>query len=260
MKVLSVIGYTKTGKTTTIEEIIKELKKRNYSVGSVKDIHYEQFKIDVEGTNTFRHKAAGSELVTARGLYETDILFGNKMNIYKLLKFYDFDYVILEGVRDINVPKIITAMTEKDILDRLDYSTYLISGKIADKIEEYKGIKAISGVKEIEKLVDYIEKNTFELLPDYDKKCCSECGYSCREMCEMIIKGEKLRSDCKLNNDNVSLKIDGHEVQMVPFVKKLLRNSVLAVVSELEGYRKNGKIEIQLGCNFDKECRTQENE
>ncbi|MFA7550797.1 MAG: molybdopterin-guanine dinucleotide biosynthesis protein MobB, partial [Sedimentibacter sp.] len=60
MKVFSVIGITKSGKTTTIENIIKELLKRNYTVGSVKEIHFEQFKMDPEGTNTFRHKTAGS--------------------------------------------------------------------------------------------------------------------------------------------------------------------------------------------------------
>ena len=46
MKVFSVVGYSKSGKTTTIEQIIKELKKRNYSVGSVKDIHFEGFHLE----------------------------------------------------------------------------------------------------------------------------------------------------------------------------------------------------------------------
>lgn len=247
MKVFSVIGYTQSGKTTTIEKIIKELRKRNYTVGSVKDIHYEKFEIDTDDSNTHRHKVAGSQLVTARGFYETDILFGEKLNIYDILKYYDYDYVVLEGVRDINAPKIITAVKEQDIDDRLDYSTFLISGKIADRIQEYKGIKALSAMDDIEKLVDFIEENTFELLPDFDEKCCNECGYNCRKMCELIIKGEKHRTDCKLSNDRVSVKIDGKEITMVPFVEKLVRNSVLAVVGELEGYKENSKIEIELG-------------
>ena len=74
MKVFSVIGLTKSGKTTTIENIIKELRKRNYTVGSVKEIHFEKFKMDVDGTNTHRHKMAGSQLVTdvyKRQMHET---------------------------------------------------------------------------------------------------------------------------------------------------------------------------------------------
>ena len=74
MKVVSIFGFTKSGKTTTVEHVVAELRRRGYSVGSVKDIHFEDFTIETEGTNTYRHKKAGSQLVTARGLYETDIL------------------------------------------------------------------------------------------------------------------------------------------------------------------------------------------
>ena len=59
MKVFSVFGITKSGKTTTIENIIAELRKRRYSVGSVKEIHFEIFAIDTEGTNADRHKKDG---------------------------------------------------------------------------------------------------------------------------------------------------------------------------------------------------------
>src|SRR5690554_4343904 len=118
MKVFSVVGITESGKTTTIENIIKELRKRNYTVGSVKEIHFEQFKIDVEGSNTHRHKMAGSQLVTARGYYETDILFQNRLSMNEILNFYNHDYVILEGVRDTCAPKIVTAHDVEGILEK----------------------------------------------------------------------------------------------------------------------------------------------
>ena len=41
MKVIKVQGTTKTGKTTTVEAVIRELRHRGYTVGSVKKIHYE---------------------------------------------------------------------------------------------------------------------------------------------------------------------------------------------------------------------------
>lgn len=50
-------------------------------MGSVKDIHFEGFSIDSAGTNTDRHKKADSQLVTARGLYETDILFQGRLPV-----------------------------------------------------------------------------------------------------------------------------------------------------------------------------------
>ena len=37
MRILSVIGRTKTDRTITVENIIKELKRRRYTVGSMKE-------------------------------------------------------------------------------------------------------------------------------------------------------------------------------------------------------------------------------
>jgi len=244
MKVFSVIGISGSGKTTTIENIIKELRKRNYSVGSVKEIHYEKFKIDAEGTNTQRHKAAGSMLVTARGAYETDILFQRKLSLNEILDFYNYDFVILEGVRDTCAPKIVTAHDEKGILDRLDETTFAISGRISNEIEEYNGIPVINSMINIEELVDLIEKKVFERLPDMEDKCCGACGHTCKELCSMILKNEKERGDCILSNQSVILKVNGKEISMVPFVQNVLINVVEAVAKELYGYTENGDIEV----------------
>lgn len=247
MRVFSVAGYTKSGKTTTIEKVIEELRKRNYTVGSVKDIHYEDFRIDTEGTNTDRHKKAGSQLVTARGLYETDVLFQEKLDVYKIASFYDVDYLILEGVREANVPMILTADCIEDLDERYDGRAFMVSGKIADEIDVYKSIPAISALQDLGGLVDRIEAMTFELLPDFDPKCCSACGMTCRDLCTKIVAGEKQRSDCIISNQNISLKVDDKEIPMVPFVQNILRNAVMGVVSELDGGDGNSKIEITLG-------------
>lgn len=246
MKVFSVIGYTKSGKTTTIEKLIAELKKRGYSVGSIKDVHYEKFAIDTEGTNTYRHMMAGSELVTARGKYETDILFQTQLDIYKIASFYDTDFLIIEGNKDANVPIILTADCIEDLDERFDDRVFLVSGKIADQIDEYKGIPAISALQEVAKLADIVEKKTFRMLPDFEPKCCSECGHTCREMCSLILQGKQKRSDCIIGTNDISLKINGKDIMMVPFVKKLLKNMIKGFVSELDGYQKNSTIEIKL--------------
>jgi hypothetical protein len=44
----------------------------------------------------------------------------------------------------------------------------------------------------------------------------------------------------------VTLIVDGRELELVPFVRNLIRNATLAVVSELEGYREDAKIEITI--------------
>ncbi len=162
MRVFSVIGISKSGKTTTIEKIIIELRARGYSVGSVKEIHNEEFCMDIEGTNTLRHKAAGSQLVTARGFNETDILYQDKLGVDDILCHYDYDFVVLEGVRDANVPNIITAHTTDEIDERVNDKTFLISGRSAEIISDYNGIKALNALTDVKSIVDKIEENVQE--------------------------------------------------------------------------------------------------
>jgi len=249
MKVFNVMGYTKTGKTTTIEKIIQELRIRGYTVGSIKDIHFEEFAIDTPGTNTDRHKKAGSQLVTARGLFETDILFPRQLDLYEIMRFYHHDFLVIEGYSESNTPKILTASSMEDLESKIDETVFLISGKIADKIDSYKGIPAISALDDISLIVDLIIKNTFKLLPDFDKDCCGKCGFSCRELCIKIVKGERKRSDCILDNQKVELSVDGNQVKMVPFVQNILENAVVGVVKELKGYKKNSKIIVKIDEN-----------
>ncbi|WP_326906682.1 molybdopterin-guanine dinucleotide biosynthesis protein B [Sedimentibacter sp. MB31-C6] len=244
MKVFSVIGISQSGKTTTIENIIKELKKRNYSVGSVKEIHFEDFKMDIEGTNTHRHKIAGSQLVTARGAYETDILFQSKLSINDILSFYNYDFVILEGVRDTCAPKIVTAHDVEGIKNRFDDTAFAISGRISNNIDKYEDIPVINSITQIKELVDLIEEKVFDSLPDMKDECCKKCGHTCRELCSLILKKEAERKDCVLTKQSVTLKVNGLEINMVPFVQNILKNTVEAVTKELDGYMENGDIEI----------------
>lgn len=247
MRIFSVFGITQSGKTTTIENIIRELRKRRYSVGSVKEIHFEKFAIDNEGTNTYRHRMAGSQLVTARGYKETDILFQSMLSMDEILKFYHHDFVVLEGVTDYNVPKIVTGHNTAEVDERLDDTVFAISGRVANDLTEHKGIPAISSVDNIHGLVDLIEEKVFERLPDFPPECCSACGCSCRELGIRILKGEAKREDCVLSDSSIKLLIDGQEVDMVPFVQKILYNSVEGVIKELEGYKKGARVEIRIG-------------
>lgn len=158
MKVIAIFGITNSGKTTTVEHIVSELRRRNYSVGSVKEIHFEKFAIDTEGTNTHRHKMAGSQLVTARGMSETDVLYQEKLSPEEILAHYDYDFVILEGVRDCSVPKIIAAHTTQEVDERLDETVFAVTGRLANQMSgEYRGLPIYSALTDLEKLVDLIE-------------------------------------------------------------------------------------------------------
>lgn len=244
MRVISVVGLSKSGKTTTIEEIIKELKRRNYSVGTIKEIHFHGFKMDVEGTNTHRHRMAGAGTVTARGDSETDIMYDHKLDVNSILSYYSEDFVIMEGVRDTSAPKIITASDEEGIEAKWDDTVFAISGVISTSLKEYKNLPVIDGLTRIEELVDLIEIVAMSPLPDVDRDCCSACGYSCMELSERILKGISKREDCVIDDLSTTLTINGKKIYMVPFVEKILRNTILGVAKELKGYSHKGEISI----------------
>jgi len=246
VKVFSVIGVSKSGKTTTIEEIVKELIRRRYSVGTVKDIHFEKFAMDQPGTNTYRHREAGSQLVTARGLYETDVLFQKRLPVDEILKFYDHDFVLLEGVRDFNVPKIVCGHNEQEVDERLDPTVFALSGVIAENLSQYKGLPVFNSLKDVKNLVDYIEAKVPHVLPNVPKECCGKCGASCEELLVDILRGKRKRSECRIDGGRVKLFVGDEEIPMVDFVKEILEGTVRGLVSKLKGYNSSKEITIKI--------------
>jgi len=246
MKVFSVVGYSKSGKTATIELVIGELVRRGYKVGSVKEIHSEGFEIDGNpASNTNRHRKAGSGLVTARGLNETDVMFPEKLDARKIFSLYDgFDYVVCEGVRDYPIPTIMTAATVEDLEPKWSDYAFCVSGKIADEIDEYKGVPAISAMVDVVALTDLIEEKVFALLPNAPH--CGACGRkNCHETAVSIIRGEAARDECK-GNYGVDLVIGGKRVDMQPFVEKILRSTMMGFLSELRGYSEGAEVKITI--------------
>jgi molybdopterin-guanine dinucleotide biosynthesis protein B len=61
--IISVIGRSGVGKTTLLEKLIGELKRRGYRVATVKHHAHVGFEVDVPGKDTWRHAQAGSEQV-----------------------------------------------------------------------------------------------------------------------------------------------------------------------------------------------------
>lgn len=105
--ILSIIGKAGSGKTTLIEKLIPELKRRGYRIGTIKHTVHE-FDLDTRGKDSWRHKVAGAEsvmLAAPRGVslvkdlqdYDLDHLVGY---------FDDVDLVITEGFKRGNRPKI----------------------------------------------------------------------------------------------------------------------------------------------------------
>ena len=58
--IVSIVGKSNVGKTTLLEKLIPEIKRRGYRVATIKhDVH--QFEIDHPGKDSYRHFHAGSD-------------------------------------------------------------------------------------------------------------------------------------------------------------------------------------------------------
>lgn len=60
--VLSVVGFSNSGKTTLVEKLVSELKKRGFRVAVIKH-HHGDFEVDRPGKDTWRHAQAGADVV-----------------------------------------------------------------------------------------------------------------------------------------------------------------------------------------------------
>ncbi|MBC8384178.1 MAG: molybdopterin-guanine dinucleotide biosynthesis protein B [Candidatus Cloacimonetes bacterium] len=244
MKVFSVAGYHHTGKTTLVVNLLKELKRRGYKVASVKDIHFEDFTMEKEGSNSQKHLAASDNTVFTRGLNETCQLWNRQLSINEMLSRLDSEYVIVEGMKDSPLPKILCAKDEDQLEELYDWTVFAISGNYAEKHSHYQGIPTFSTSQNIEKITDYIEEKVFRVLPFAKGGECGLCGATCREITEKILSGEASRDACKIElHKEISLNVDGKEIEMAPFVRDILNGTVTGFVRNLKGCE-TGKVEI----------------
>lgn len=108
---VSVVGPTKSGKTTLIEKMIPELKKRGYRVGTVKHTPHG-YDLDKTGKDSHRHRRAGAAVAIAAGNEEMvitrDLPPASATETLTFLTpwFGEVDLVITEGYKQADKPKI----------------------------------------------------------------------------------------------------------------------------------------------------------
>ena len=110
MKIIGIIGWKNSGKTYYVQEIIKKLRKKGYSVASIKHAHHE-FDVDQPKTDSFLHRQAGSQQViissSKRWVKITELENNTEKNLTELLQqLSTTDIVIVEGFKNDNHPKI----------------------------------------------------------------------------------------------------------------------------------------------------------
>lgn len=120
MKIISVIGYKKTGKTTLVEQLVHYLKKYG-KVGTIKHLH--EHTINTPGTDTWKHANAGADVVVAVARDEiVKFSRGNHLECaLDELANSGMDFAVVEGFKESSLSKIALGDVDApDIIKRLD--------------------------------------------------------------------------------------------------------------------------------------------
>jgi molybdopterin-guanine dinucleotide biosynthesis protein B len=107
--IISFVGKSSAGKTTLLEKIITELKKRGHKVAIVKHSHHKD-DLDTAAKDTWRFTKAGSELSAINSLdhlaiYRRMDSFFEPRDIANYV-LWDFDIILTEGFKGSSYPKI----------------------------------------------------------------------------------------------------------------------------------------------------------
>ena len=237
MKVVGVIGYKGSGKTSLVVALSRELKKRGYRVATVKHIHGG---IDLPQTNTAKHGQYTGE-VAAISEGESAVFFKRKKSLEDIMGYLEADFVLVEGLKsERTYPKIVCLREKDDAKDLFDGLQILVAMLSPKKVR--LGVPVFGILEDVERMADIIEKGTFKL-PNLN---CGACGYeTCYELAKEIVKGNKTSKYCPPLNPSTKVKLGGKILPMNPFVDRIVHSTIKGVLSSLKGFRK-GKIEIEM--------------
>lgn len=166
MKIITIVGIRKSGKTSTVTSLIEAIRRRGKKVGTCKTVFCPTFSMDKSTSNTAKHRRAGSELVCARARFETTFLYPEALPLSRILEAYkDCDYVLLEGDYYAPVPRIVCAHSEEDALMRMNSRTLAFSGRISQKPEIELPLPRFNALDNADALLDYIDAKIPDIMP-----------------------------------------------------------------------------------------------
>jgi len=228
MPIVAILGSKHSGKTTAAEALVQGLTKRGYSVAAVKHVPKPDFTIDTKGKDTWKYAKAGAQTVISVAPNEIATIRSmdtTKLDLEELLQDVEdeVDIVILEGFKKLvgenpAVTKIVAIKATEEALEASrNYKPILaFVGPVSSEAAGLR-IPCIDMHREPDRLVDMVEKRLSPLV-----KKRRETGVELR---------------VKVNKKGLSLN---------PFVQKIIRETTLAMVSNLKGAKVVGNENVSI--------------
>ena len=111
MRLYGVVGWKNSGKTTLVASLVAEFTKRGLRVSTIKHAHHN-FAFDKEGTDSFKHRAAGAHEVALVSSKRWAIIHENATESEDpsmenmVSKLAPCDLVLVEGYKSSHIQKI----------------------------------------------------------------------------------------------------------------------------------------------------------
>ena len=216
MFIVAVVGSKKSGKTTAVETLVGGLTKRGYKVATVKHIPETDFTIDTQGKDTWRHAKAGAHTVLSVAPNELTVIRKVDTTKYNLEQIVtkcedDAEIIILEGFKKLigqnpTVPKIVAVKKTNEVLEASEHYKPILTfvGPIPTEAAKLK-IPYVDVLKEPEKLVDLINQKA-----------------------TVFVERKRKRKE------KLKIQIDERVLPLNPFVQKIMRNTILGMISTLK--------------------------
>lgn len=116
MKIIQIVGYKNSGKTTLSTGLIQYLVERNFKVASLKHHGHGGFPLGISMTDSKKQKDAGSFLAGVEGSGMLQLLMDN-WDLEKILTFYQqlgTEILVIEGYKKLPFPKVVILKQEED--------------------------------------------------------------------------------------------------------------------------------------------------
>lgn len=163
--IVSIIGKSNSGKTTLLEQLIRELRRRGCRVATIKHhVHTDRWSFDTPGKDSYRHAQAGAEqvvlispLTTVTYEYPPEPPSPQEM----AARMTGIDLVLAEGFSQAKLPAIEVSRAERNH-PLIGDPDYLLAVAADYPVET---TRPVFGLDDVVGLVDLIEREILSKTP-----------------------------------------------------------------------------------------------
>jgi len=156
-QILSIVGKSSSGKTTLLEKIIPELRRRGYRVATIKHHAHPSFEIDQPGKDTWRFAQAGSDciILAAPDKIASIRSLPSELSLDEIASgLSDVDIILTEGYKRAGKPslEVLRSARSRELLSNPEQLA-----AIACDFELIASVP-VFGIDDVENIVDWIER------------------------------------------------------------------------------------------------------